>query len=420
MNARRQWTMVTLGTWLLSLGPADAQTVRISDAECQALRGRLAEHARLSAGVRQTVASKVAAAPVTTGGAAASAPTDRAGAIRARLEQLPRERQALEDQRLAAMVKFELSRASQIQTQIQALDGERAGLERELASLPAAPSASPPTVSQPPSPDAMRVSCQDVRAAVDDAVKIRRRELGARDDQAGAVPLVALTGQNPDQIGKELAAQLEPGLAGAQVGLLDADGDGRLDGVVDVPAPGTFRLVRQRADGTLAIETFPATGGGAAPAYGELTRRLDESTARESRQALGDLLATRPAGPQRAVTTGDFSAAYAQFQAGNFAEAARLGAAAARSTEFQNARGQSVRVLEVISPVAGGVSVRRAVLLAQGDNQNLWDETTTVVRPASYWRTDVEVARARETRDASGKVIGAPTVPARSTFTLER
>jgi len=420
MNSRRPWTIVTLGTWLLTLGSADAQTVRISDAECQALRGRLAEHARLSAGVRQAVASKVAAAPVRTGGTAASAPTDRAGAIRARLEQLPRERQALEEQRLAAMVKFELSRASQIQTQIQALDGERAGLERELASLSATPSASPPTVSQPPSPDAMRVSCQDVRAAVDDAVKIRRRELGARDDQAGAVPLVALTGQNPDQIGKELAAQLEPGLAGVQVGLLDADGDGRLDGVVDVPAPGTFRLVRQRADGTLAIETFPATAGGAAPAYGELTRRLDESTARQSRQALGDLLATRPAGPQRVVTTGDFSAAYAQFQAGNFAEAARLGAAAARSTEFQNARGQNVRVLEVISSVAGGVSVRRAVLLAQGDNQNLWDETTTVVRPASYWRTDVEVVRARETRDASGTAIGAPTVPARSTFTLER
>jgi hypothetical protein len=420
MSSRRQWTMVTLGTWLLTLGPADAQTVRISDAECQALRGRLAEHARLSAGVRQAVASKVAAAPITTGGAAASAPTDRAGAIRARLEQLPRERQALEDQRLAAMVKFELSRASQIQTQIQALDGEKAGLERELASLPATPSAPPPVATPPPSPDAMRVSCQDVRAAVDDAVKIRRRELGARDDQAGAVPLVALTGQNPDQIGKELAAQLEPGLAGAQVGLLDADGDGRLDGVVDVPAPGTFRLVRQRVDGTLAIETFPATAGGAAPAYGELTRRLDESTARQSRQGLGDLLATRPAGPQRVVTTGDFGAAYAQFQAGNFAEAARLGAAAARSTEFQNARGQNVRVLEVISPVAGGVSVRRAVLLAQGDNQTIWDETTTVVRPASYWRTDVEVARARETRDASGTAIGAPAVPARSTFTLER
>lgn len=420
MIARRQWPIVTLGTWLLTFGSADAQTVRISDAECQALRGRLAEHARLSAGVRQAVASKVAAAPATTGGAAASAPTDRSGAIRARLDQLPRERQALEEQRLAAMVKFELSRAAQIQTQIQALDAEKVGLERELASRPATPSASPPAVSQPPSPDAMRVSCPDVRAAVDDAARIRRRELGAREDQAGAVPLVALTGQNPDQIGKELAAQLEPGLAGAQVGLLDVDGDGRLDGVVDVPAPGIFRLIRQRADGTIAIETFPATAGGAAPAYGELTRRLDESTVRQSRQALDDLLATRPAGPQRVVTTGDFSGAYAQFQAGNFAEAARLGAAAARSAEFQNARGQTVRVLEVISPVAGGVSVRRAVLLAQGNNQNLWEETTTVVRPASYWRTDVEVARARETRDASGAVIGTPTVPARSTFTLER
>ena len=76
---------------------------------------------------------------------------------------------------------------------------------------------------------------------------------------------------------------------------------------------------------------------------------------------------------------------------------ARLSAPAARSTEFPNVRGQSVRVLEIISPVAGGVSVRRTVVVTQPNDQEQWEETTTIVRPTSYWRTDVEVARSRET-----------------------
>ena len=95
-------------------------------------------------------------------------------------------------------------------------------------------------------------------AAVDNAVKIRRRELGAREDQAGAIPLIGLKGQTADQIGQELAGQFSPGAAAStQVGLLDADGDGKLDGFVDVPAPGVFRLFRQRADGTVGVEMFP-------------------------------------------------------------------------------------------------------------------------------------------------------------------
>ena len=92
----------------------------------------------------------------------------------------------------------------------------------------------------------------------------------------------------------------------------------------------------------------------------------------------------------------------------------------ARSTEFQNLRGQNVRVLEVISPVAGGVSVRRAVVLAQPNDQELWEETTTIVRPTSYWRTEVEVTRSRQTRTTSGAPVGAPTPPAPSTFSLEQ
>jgi hypothetical protein len=257
---------------------------------------------------------------------------------------------------------------------------------------------------------------------MDNALKIRRRELGAREDLAGVLPLTRFKGQSGEQIGQELAAQFSTVPApGAQLGLLDADGDGRLDGFVDMPAPGVFRLVRQRMDGTLGVETFPAPGSGMTPAYGDFTRRLDEATARQSGQAFSDLLAIRPAAPARAVTqTAEFDRAYAQLQAGSVTEAARLGAAAARSMEFQNLRGQSVRVIEIISPVTSGVSLRRATALAQAGEQELWEETTTIVRPTSYWRTDVEVTRSRETRTTSGALVGTPATSAPIAFSLER
>ena len=418
-------TALALGACLIQISPALAQGSSISDAECQSLRQRLAEHARLSEGVRRAVTAQAGAAPAAPAAATPSSPasTGRAETIRARLEQIPKDRQALEEQRLGAMMKFDLSRAGQIQTQIQALDAEKANLDRELAALPAGPSAAPAapapaTVSDPTT----RIRCQDMTAAVDNAVKIRRRELGAREEQAGAIPLTGLKGQTPDQIGQELAAQFSSGSAAAtQVGLFDPDGNGKLDGFVDVPAPGIFRVVRQRADGSVGVEVFRAPGSSGDPAYGDLTRRLDETTARQTGQALPELLATRPAGPPRAMTqTAEFGAAYAQYQAGHFTDAARLTAAAARSTEFQNVRGQSLRVLEIISPVAGGVSLRRATVLAQPSDQELWEETTTIVRPTSYWRTDVEVVRRRETRTPSGALVGAPSTPAPSKFSLDR
>jgi hypothetical protein len=258
--------------------------------------------------------------------------------------------------------------------------------------------------------------------ALDNAVKIRRRELGVREDQAGAIPLIGLKGQTPDQIGQELAAQFPPGAAArTQVGLLDTNGDGKLDGFVDVPAPDTFRLFRQRTDGTVGVEVFPTSAAGATPGYGEMTRRLDETSLRQAGQSLPELLATRAASPLRAVTqTKEFGPAHAQYQAGNFVEAARLGVAAARAVEFQNVRGQTVRVIEVISPVAGGVSMRRAVVLGQANEQELWEETTTIVLPTSYWRTDVEVARSRETRTTAGTLVGTPSVSAPTKFALER
>jgi len=413
---------LTLG--VAHVGPALAQAPSLSDTECQSLRQRLGEHARLSEGVRKAVATQAAAAPAasTPAPSSAPAPTGRAEAIRRRLEQIPKDRQTLEDQRLAAMVRFELARAGQIQGQIQALDAEKATLERELSTLPASAPASTVTAPQAPVSDVARIRCQDMPAAVDSAVKIRRRELGAREDQAGVLPLITLKGQSADQIGQELAGQFSPGAAAAtEVGLLDANGDGKLDGFVDVPAPGVFRLFRQRADGMVGIEVFPTPAGRAAPGYGEMTRRLDETSLRQAGQGLPELLATRAAGPLRAVTqTTEFGPAHAQYQAGNFAEAARLGTAAARSVEFQNVRGQSVRVIEIVSPVAGGVSVRRVVVLGQPNDQELWEETTTIVRPTSYWRTDVEVARSRETRTTAGALVARPSVSAPSTFTLER
>ena len=402
-------------------GAVPAQTTTISDADCARLRQNLAGHAQLSEGVRRAVAARAGTVPAAAAAPAAPA-GGRADAIRARLEQITKERQALEEQRLGAMVRFDLTRAGQIQTQLQTLELEKSTLEREAATLPPPTSGGAAASAPPPAADPVtRVRCQDVPAALDEALKTRRRELGVKEDQAGAIPLVALKGQSPDQIGQELASQFAAGAAAStQVGLIDSEGKGRLDGVVDSPVPGVFRLVRQRTDGTLSVDAFPASAG-AAPAYGDVTRRIDETSARQSGQALGDVLATRPAGSVRAATqTGDFAGAYAQYQAGNFADAARLGPAA-RSAEFPNARGQSVRVLELITPVSGGVSVRRAVVIAQPSDQEIWEETTTLVRPVSYWKTEVEVTRKRETRaTATGAVVGAPAAPATSKFSIER
>jgi hypothetical protein len=430
--------LFTLGACLVQGGPALGQGATISDAECQGLRQRLAEHARLSDGVRRAVAAQAAASPAVPVPAAPAAPqvaapsappaASRADAIRARLAQFPNERQTLDDQRLAAMVKFEFSRAAQIQGQISALDAEKVTLERELAALPSVPAAASaaaaptPAAPQPPAPEVMRIRCQDMPAAVDNALKTRRRELGAKEDQAGAIPLIGLKGQSADEIGKELAGQFSSGpAASTQVGLLDADGDGRLDGFVDVPMPGVFRLNRQKPDGTISVETFPAPGSAANPAYGEPARRLDESAARQSGQALPDMLATRPATPFRGVMqTGEFEQAFAQLQSGNFIEATRLPVGTARSAEYQNLRGQTVRVIEIVSPVTGGVSLRRAVVLAQPNDQELWEETTTIVRPGSFGRSDVEVTRSRATRTTSGAIVGTPSTSAPVKFTLER
>jgi hypothetical protein len=396
---------------------AFAQTRMPSEAECQALRQQIAEHARLSEGVRRALAARPAAPPVAA--PAAPAPAMDQATARTRLQQIPGERQQLEDQRLASMVRFDFSRASEIQGRIQALDAEKARLERELPNLPAtAPPAAAPAPVRPAS-DADRVRCDEVTAFRDEALKIRRRELGAREDQSGALPLVALKGQRSDQIAQELASQFAPWPGAAnQVGMLDADGDVKLDGFVDVPAAGVYRLYRQRSDGSIVVEVFITPGQGAP---NELSQRLDEGIARQSGLKLVDLLALRPAGPARTLAEStDFARAHGQFQAGNFAEAGRLETAAARGVQFPNYRGETIRVLELFVPLSGGVAHRQVLVLPRPNSQELWEETSTQVRPISYWRTDVELTLQRQLRAADGASVGAPTTIGPVRFLIER
>lgn len=414
-----------------SAGAGLAQTRTLSDTECRALRDRLAEHARLSDGVRRDLASRAPALPATQPPPSAPAPAPaggRAEAIRARLEKIPEERERLEDARLASYLRFDLGRAAQLAQQVQALDTEKANLEKELAGLPATPPGALPSPAAPAGPapgtasGADRISCQNLPAALDAAVTIRQRELGAREGQPGVVPLAALKGQSPDQVAQELAGQFAGWPATAtQVGLLDQDGNGRLDAFVDAPAPNVLRLYRQRADGTVSIDAFPIPGRTGDPTYGEMTRRIEEATVRQTGRTFADLLAARPAGPMRVLgETGDFARAHAAFLAGNFADAARIEAGAARSIEFQNLRGETLRVLEVLAPATGGVILGRIVVMPRPNTEELWDETTTLVRPTSYWHTDVEVRRATERRSSAGSSLAPRSTSGPFSFGVDR
>jgi hypothetical protein len=408
-----------------------AQTRTLTESECRAVRERLAEHARLSDEVRRDLASRTRALPVTqppVWGGSATPRGERAEAIRARLEKIPEERQHLEDTRLASYVRLELGRAAELGKQIQALDTEKANLEKELARLPAtAPGApSAPTISTWPAPaiasDADRVPCQDAPAALDAAVRIRQRELGAKEGQSGVVPLASFKGQNADQIAQELAGQFTAWPEAAnQVGLLDQEGRGRVDAFVDVPAANIFRLYRQRADGTLTVDTFSLPGRPGDPAYGEMARRVEEATIRQTGRSVADLLAVRPAGPVRVLgETAEFARAQAFVLAGNYGEAARVEGGGARTTDFQNLRGESVRVVEMIAPMPNGLLLRRVVATPRPSGEEQWEETTTILRPVSSWRTEVEVRRATERRSAAGVSLAPRSASAPATFAVDR
>jgi hypothetical protein len=423
---------------IASVAPAAAQTPAaprpLTDAECQALRDRLAEHAKLSDGVRRAVATRAAAIPppVPTSAppaatAPAPAPARRGDEIRARLERVKVERQQAEDGRLGALARFDFSRVAQYQGQITTLDQERARLEQELAALPAsasAPAPAPTPAPAPPAPaprplaDTDRLRCQDMTAAHEEAVRLRQKEMGGKEGQAGVVPLIPPRGQTAADVARELAAQMPDG-PGAQLGLLDMDGDGRIEGFVDMPARGVHRLYRQRPDGSIGVEVFSSAAAGAP--YGEIPRRIEETGTRQSGRGLADLLATRPAGPVRLTAeTADFAPAHAYWLAGNFAEAGRLDRPAMRSLEYQNLRGEAVRVVEVLVPMGGGIVLRRLVAVARPNDQEQWEETVTTVRPVSFLRTEVEMALARETRTTAGVVVGTPSASAPVRFTIDR
>jgi hypothetical protein len=422
-------TISALVVGLTALGalPAGAQTAAprtLSDAECQALRDRVADHARLSEAVRRAVATRVAANPAPVPPPAAPPPTasgGRAAEIRTRLERIKVERQQAEDGRLGAVTRFDLGQAARMQAQMTALDQEKADLERELARLPATATTTPattPAAAPAPPRDADRLRCQDVAATHDEAVRIRQKELGAKEGQVGAIPLVPPKSQTPADGARELAAQMPDG-PNALVGLLDSDGNGQLDGFVDVPARGVYRVHRQQAGGGIRVEVPGAPASGAP--YGEIPRRIDEASAQHGGRTLADLLATRPAGPVRVTAeTPDWAAAWGQWLAGNYADAARLERPALRSLEHQNVRGEAVRVVEVLAPTGAGVTLRRIVAVATGPDREQWEETATTVRPLSVTRVEVEVSRAQETRTMAGAAVGARTTAAPARFTVER
>jgi hypothetical protein len=423
----RALVLLVFAGGLIAAAPADGEPRPLSEAECTELRRRVGEHARLSGAVRRAVAAQVARQPAAAAPAPATPPS-RAEQIRARLGALPGERQRLEDQRLGAMLRLDFPGAADLQGRIDRLAREKVALERELASLPASAPAPAPATPAPAAPapalapaatgDADRLACPDVTAALEAALKTRRRELGAKEDLPGAVPLLALRGQGAADLAQEIGAQLASGPdAAGQVGLLDQDGDGRLDGFVDVPADGVFRLHRLRTDGSISIEVFAVPGKGG---VGEMTRRLGETLARTLGRSLGDLLAAQPAGPIATLAeTGTFARMRGHWLAGEFGEAGRQ-EAAARTVEYPNLRGESVRVLELYAPALDGVRHRTLVLQATGPDQVQREELTISLRPISYWRTEGEVTLVREIRGKGGAPAGPATTKGPARFTLER
>jgi hypothetical protein len=404
---------------VVSSALAEAQPIAT---ECDGLRSRLVEHAKLSDGVRKILAA-LPAAPAPVVPAPVLPATGRANALRARLQQVTEQRQQLEEQRLGALMRMDWSRASIAQGQIQVLDREKAALETELGALPSAP-ATPetPTAALPGAAAGPvdRVACKDMPATYEAALKTRRKELGARDDNAAVVPLMALRGATAEQIAQELAGQFMSWPdAGAQVGLLDRDGDGKLDAFLDVPVRDTYRMYRQRPDGAVIIETFTLAGRGGE--YDELARRVDEAVARYTGSSIVDLLTARPVGAARVLNeTGEFGKAWGHVAAGRFADAGQIDGAAVRTREFENYRGERLRLLEIVAPAAGGVSIRRVLVTPRANNQEQWEETSMVARAASYWRTDLELAGGRELRTAAGVPIGTRTPLAPAKVSLDR
>jgi hypothetical protein len=203
--------------------------------------------------------------------------------------------------------------------------------------------------------------------------------------------------------------------------LLDHDGDGRVDAFVDAPARDLYRLYRQRSDGRVSVEAFGLPGQSGQPRLDEITLRLEEAIWRQGGQNLVEHLATWHAGPVRTLSeTADFAAVMSHYLTGNFAEAAKVEGAAARSSEYQNLRGEGIRQVQTMTAVAGGFLMRRAAMLPRSADQEMWEETSVVVRPVSFWRTDVEITVKREYRTKAGALVGSRMISGPGRISLER
>lgn len=405
---------------LLFAGLAGAQPRQPSPAECQALRDRVGEHARVSLAARRALGITTPSAP-----SAAPDPITRAEAIRTRLAEIREEQQRLEDEKVGALIRLEFARVARLQEQLEALDRERRALEAELAGIEQGRPAKRPGIVRPATPagpNLARVSCQELPALEEKALKARRKELGGAEGQAGLVPLVPIRGQTEREVGQELAAQLGSGLdARERLGLLDQDGDTQVDGFSDSPAAGIYRLYRQREDGSVAVDLFVAGSASPDAPYGEAARRIEEALLRQTRRRLAELLSLRPVGPVRLLgETGDFTRVRALADAGRFDQVIQAASLGARSVEFQNYRGEAVRLLEAVTGGGGIVQFRTASIVVRAGGEEHREEIVTRFRPLSSWRTEVEVEMSREIRSMTGSVIqphaSVPTIR----FALER
>src|SRR5207253_1019477 len=103
----------------------------------------------------------------------------------------------------------------------RASEAVRKVLSARVGTAPAAGAPSPPAAPPTGAIDADRVPCRDVATTLDAALRAPRRELGAREAQAGAIPLAPLRGQTATAVARELAAQFAAWPeAASQVGLL--------------------------------------------------------------------------------------------------------------------------------------------------------------------------------------------------------
>ncbi|MEK6666585.1 MAG: hypothetical protein AABZ20_09200 [candidate division NC10 bacterium] len=407
---------------LLLPGLAGAQTPAPSPAECRALRDRIGEHARVSAAARSALGMTAPAAP-----AAAQDPAARAETVRARLAQIKEERERLEDEKVGAIIKLDFSRMARIQERIESLEVERRTLEAELAGLDQGRRQvrpGPSWMAPLPGPDLLaRAPCQDLPGLEDKALRARRKELGGAEGQAALVPLLPLRSQTDRELAGELGTQLGPDPEGARrLGLLDQDGDTQVDGFVDAPAWGMLRLYRQRADGSLAVDLFlTALSPRPDAPYGEDARRLEEALLRQTRRRLSDLLPLRPVGPLKVLgETGEYARLRALADSGRFDQVIQAGSLGARSVEFQNYRGETVRLLEVVAGDGRAVQFRTSATVVKPDGGEQWEETVTHFRPVSFWRTDVEVDQSREVKPAPGGAAPPRSTAPTVRFSLER